>query len=221
MYGINYMVVHDTLAITAYKKPNYANHCIISPGVVGPVGDVLMQTRLRQSTPGMPMRYDYLGGKGREPRMGANITDGMKRGFTDGGGLARVYDTNWQSGRQFKTQRGWIYQDLRKPDKRIEPYLGASGPQYDWSNKLATTYRSFHTGDRFLPAPGEYALSPGEIPRNGNTPGFYIEGDVVSLNQNRGVVTPLGTVLNPDAAGTRAQPMAGEMWGTAGWGVPN
>jgi hypothetical protein len=216
MYAINYMEVHNSLAITALKPYNRANYTRISPGVVGPVGDVLMQTRLKQSMPSLDMRFDKLGGKDREVRMGANITDGMIRGFSNGGGLARVRDTNWEAGRHFRTQRGWIYQDMRKPDKRIEPYLGSSGPRYDWNNRLATVYKSLHTGDKFLPVPGEYALSPGELPRNGNTPGFYAEGDVVSLE---GTSRPVqdGKVVDPNKPGP---PAPGAIWGTKGWGLP-
>jgi hypothetical protein len=178
------MVVHRSLSIDAVKPLNRSDFESIRPGIVGSVGDVLMTTRLRQSTPSMKMRWSPMGGKGREARFGANITDGMHRGYCDGGGLARVRDDAWESRRNFKTQRGWIYQDLRKPDTRIEPYLG-SGPQYSWNNKLATVYKSLHTGDKFLPVPGEYALSPGELPRNGSTPGFYMAGDTVSVVSNR------------------------------------
>jgi hypothetical protein len=210
------MEVHDSLAITALKPYNRANYTRISPGVVGPVGDVLMQTRLKQSMPSLDMRFDKLGGKDGEVRMGANISDGMIRAFSNGGGLARVRDTNWEAGRHFRTHRGWIYQDMRKPDKRIEPYLGKSGPRFDWNNRLATVYKSLHTGDKFLPLPGEYALSPGELPRNGNTPGFYVEGDTVTLEQAGPVQD--GKVVDPRKPGKPAQP--GTIYGTKGWGTP-
>lgn len=177
------MVVHRSLSISAVKPLNRSDFESIRPGPVGSVGDVLMTTRLKQSTPSMNMRWSPLGAKGRESRLGANITDGMIKGFA-GGGLARVREDAWESQRDFKTQRGWIYQDLRKPDTRIEPYLG-SGPQYSWNNKIATVYKALHTGDKFLPLPGEYALSPGEVPRNGSTPGFYMGGETVSVVSNR------------------------------------
>lgn len=154
----------------------------------------------------MPMRWSPLGAKGRESRLGANITDGMIRGYDNGGGLARVREDAWESRREFKTQRGWIYQDLRKPDTNIEPYLG-SGPQYSWNNKIATVYKSLHTGDKFLPVPGEYALSPGEVPRNGNVPGFYLEGDIVSVGANR-QYTQQSVVTNPPPATNPVRPFS-------------
>ena len=195
------MVVHRSLSITAVKPLNRSDFESIRPGVVGSVGDVLMTTRLKQSSPSMNMRWAPLGAKGRESRLGANITDGMIRGYNNGGGLARVREDAWESGREFRTQRGWIYQDMRKPDTSIEPYLG-SGPQYSWNNRRATVYKSLHTGDKFLPVPGEYALSPGEVPRNGSTPGFYLEGETVSVGANRQYTNPVVTTPSTTKPGS-------------------
>lgn len=96
--------------------------------------------------------------------VGANVEDGDHKSFTSGGLGARVLDSNWQSGRAFKTSHGWVIEDLRAEDRLHEPFMG-SGPQYSWRNTIATTYAARRTGDLFLPLPGGYNPSPGEIER--------------------------------------------------------
>lgn len=82
-----------------------------------------------------------------------------------------------------KTTIGYIYQDVRAPDKLHEPRLGEL-PQYSWQNRVATTYNARRTGNLFLPLPGGYQLSPGESPRGGNTPVVTdIEPGTVGVNQ--------------------------------------
>ena len=81
---------------------------------------------------------------------------------------ARVYDSNWQSGRNFKTRRGWRVEDIRAPDNLVEPFVSSLG-DYTWRDKIATVYEARRTGNQFLPLPGPYQLSPGEIARGGST----------------------------------------------------
>lgn len=61
------------------------------------------------------------------------------------------------------------YQDLRAPDKLTQPLMGST-PDYSWHNKLATNYEAKRTGDKFLPLPGGYQPSPGELTRGGMYP---------------------------------------------------
>lgn len=100
---------------------------------------------------------------------GANVTDGQGEGYAGGGGPARVVDSNWGGRRHFKVRHGWIMQDLRAPDKIHDPTVGET-PAYDWNNRIATTYQSFRTGNRFLPLPGPYQPAPGEQTRGARGP---------------------------------------------------
>jgi hypothetical protein len=58
---------------------------------------------------------------------------------------------------------------MRAPDKLHEPTLGET-PDYSWRNKLATVYNAKRTGNLFLPLPGGYNPSPGEVDRGSITP---------------------------------------------------
>ena len=46
------------------------------PGPVGSVGDVIVKTRFRQSTPAMPWAYDPYWSGDRANKLGSNVTDG-------------------------------------------------------------------------------------------------------------------------------------------------
>lgn len=147
------------MSIVAPRPLHTFDNDSIRPGPVGSVGDVLGTIRLKHSSPDLPIRKTVL-----PISDGSNIEDGEFKSFNTGGGQARVIDSNWQSGRQFKTAHGWIIDDLRAEDRLHEPFMG-SGPQYSWRNTIATTYAARRTGDLFLPLPGGYNPSPGEIER--------------------------------------------------------
>lgn len=146
----------------------YKHTTRISPGIVGSVGDVNILTRLAQSTPEMPMRYDQELLQ-REPAYGSNVQNGSITSFSSHGGPARVVDKRWSGERSFKTQHGWKYQDIRAPDRRVEP-LNIGTPGYDWYNQIATVYKAKTTGNQFLPLPNRYELPPGDVPRGGMLP---------------------------------------------------
>lgn len=136
---------------------------IISPGVVGSVGDTLGGVRLKQSTPDMAMRYDP---SFESPITGSNVQDGYSYSYTSGGGPARTIEKT-MANRGFKTQHGLVYQDLRAPDTTLEPIMGSTG-RYPWYNKIATIYEAKRTGDLFLPLPGPYG--PTDITRGSQVP---------------------------------------------------
>jgi hypothetical protein len=144
----------------------FKNTLVISPGVVGSVGDVLNSVRLRQSAPDMMLRYDQVFSGRNEPRSGSNVQDGYSYSYTSGGGPSRTLDSNWTN-KKFKTAHGWIYQDLRVPDKTLTEIMGSTG-RYDWYNRVANTYQAKITGDMFLPLPGGY--QPSGVPRGGQVP---------------------------------------------------
>jgi hypothetical protein len=148
----------------------------ISPGRVGSVGDVHLSVRLKQSMPSLPERHAAWTYGNYEQRLGSNVQDGMLRGYDNSGSMARVIDENWDIQRKFKTSHGWRYQDIRAPDRTIEPYLGAT-PQYGWLNQVATIYNAKSTGNKFMPAPGGYAPAPGDVPRGGLIPRLNPLGD--------------------------------------------
>lgn len=132
----------------------FKNSEVIVPGKVGSVGDVLASVRLKQSTPDMAMRYDKSFSGIAESLHGSNVQDGYSYSFTSGGGPARTLDSRLER-KSFKTNHGWVYQDLRVPDTTLEPIMGSTG-RYDWYNRVANTYQAKITGDMFLPLPGEY-----------------------------------------------------------------
>lgn len=140
--------------MTTLAKPKRLNQIEYArPGMVGSVGDANVTGQLAVSTPGMPVRFDpqfY-----NRPDNGSLLTP-----------QPYVLDSAWNMGRSENTDYGIIQQDLRAPDKLHEPIVG-SIPQYQWRNKIATVYQAKRTGDRFLPLPGPYQVSQGEMVRGG------------------------------------------------------
>lgn len=158
-----------SLSIDAIRPLNRWDHDSIRPGAVGSVGGVNMQPRFKHSAPDLPIRWDpYFSGK-REVPLGSNVSDGQTTGYSSGGGPARTIDSNWGGRRNFRTSHGWYYQDMRTPDKLVTSFLAAT-PDYSWHNKLAKNYEAKRTGNKFLPLPGGYQPSPGEVPRGGSEP---------------------------------------------------
>jgi len=156
--------------IVSYKRLNQWDNQSIRPGPVGSVGDTLGQIRFKHSFPDQGIRLDPKYKNNKQNRLGSNVSDGNHKSFTTGGrGDPLVWDEPWNGSRAQKVSHGTIFQDMRAPDKLHEPYLG-SLPQYSWQNKLATVYNAKRTGNMFLPVPGPYILSPGEVPRGGQIP---------------------------------------------------
>lgn len=142
----------------------------INPGPVGTVGDALMSSRLPQSNPDMPIRYDgtFHGRNGK--RLGTAITDGTHTSFLTGAGPARVYDDKIQRGHSgFKRCHGWTHQDLRPADRLAMPTLVSTG-NMSWRDKVGNVVNAFRTGELFDPLPSEYNLPLGELPRGGLVP---------------------------------------------------
>ena len=177
-----------SLSIDAIKPLNRWDDYRIRPGPVGSVGVVNCSPRFKHSYPDAALRWDPLFSGPNESRMGANITDGTHKGWVDGGGLAKAVDSFWGGRRNFETQRGWRYQDIRAPDKRHEPALGST-PHYSWNNKIATCLEAKRTGSLFLPLPGGYGPEMRDIPRGGQVP--YVV-DVVGGNLSTSEINDLG-----------------------------
>lgn len=139
------------------------------PGAVGSVGDVLVAVRLHQSTPDMPMRYDPAFSPGHDEFLGSNVQDGQQTSWDTGFGGARVVESSFNYYDGFRTNNGTRIEDLRPADMMVEPFVSSLG-DYTWRNRVAETYRAMTTGSQFLPLPGGYAPSPGELSRGGNVP---------------------------------------------------
>jgi len=198
--------VANTLSIDNVRHQlNTWNYNYIAPGPVSSVGDVLLGVRLKHSMPNLPLRYDATFSKGEEPRLGSNVTDGMVGNYITNAGPPTLLDTNWQGNRSFKIRHGWIYQDLRAVDRTMQPVVGET-PDYSWLNRIATNYNARHNGERFLPAPGEYAISPGEVPRGGRTPRITatVAGDILIPPE---ASVPIG---NPTIGGPVQQTFSGQ-----------
>jgi hypothetical protein len=157
-----------SLSISAIRPLNRWDYSSICPGPQGSVGDALPQERYKSSMPGDFRWNPNMHGR-NESKYGSNVRDGFMRSYTSGGGPSRTLDSNWQSGRSFRTNHGWYMQDLRAPDKRIEPVMG-SLPQYDWRNKIATVNRAMTTGDMFPIPRGGVLQAPTGPPRGGMFP---------------------------------------------------
>jgi len=147
------------LSISSIRPLNRWDHSSIRPGPVASVGDVLQSVRLKASLPG-DFHWDASTYGNNESLHGSNVQNGQYRSFSNGGGPARTRDSNWPLNRSFKTVHSWIHEDLRAPDRRIEPVMGAQ-PQYSWRNKIATVDNSLHTGELFR------RNGPGIIPPTG------------------------------------------------------
>ena len=144
------------------------------PGPVGSVGDTIVKTRFRQSTPFMPWAFDpyYAGNRGN--KLGSNVTDGDHKNYDDHGGPARTFDSKWTGNRSFKHQYGITFHDVQDqpdkfPDKLAEPIIAWLG---DFSNRrrLARVRDLNSQGKLFKVMPGGYGLQPGQIARNGSFP---------------------------------------------------
>ena len=173
-----------SLSINAIRPLNRWDHSCIRPGPVGSVGSVNLVPRLKSSLPG-DFRWDMSFQGKNEPQHGSNVTDGMHVGFNSGGGPAHTIDSNWGGRRRFETSHGWRYQDMRVPDRRIEPVLGTT-PRYSWYNKIASVNHAKTTGKLFAIPPGGILGGPNGVTRGGQYPRVT---DVVGGDAGPGVST--------------------------------
>ena len=179
-----------SLSIDAIKPLNRWDHSSIRPGIVGSVGDCLISERLKSTFPG-DFRWNPMTVGSKASFLGSSISNGAHTSFVSGGGPAKLIDRNWASGRRFQTKHGWYYQDMRAPDKRIEPTVG-SLPQYTWRNRIARIENQRKTGNLFqhggMNAPDGITRG-GQVPRvtdvvGGDTPPEQINAGPTLLNPN-------------------------------------
>jgi hypothetical protein len=153
--------------ITIARSPCTDNFKIISPGVVGSVGDVNMATRMRTSNAALfPVMFGN--GSSNEPRMGSDITDGDTLNQVNGGGYPATVDAyKWNYGGRGKTDVGYKFQDLRQNSRYVEPVVVGNN-HYDFINATAIVHRQM--GKQFTPLPGGYSTSANMLTRGGLFP---------------------------------------------------
>ncbi len=189
-----------SLSRDAMRPLNKWEHDSIRPGIVGSVGDCLITPMLKSSLPG-DYRYDdtYFGKN--SSLYGSSVSDGGVRSFNSGGGPAYTRDSNWGGRRRFKTSHGWNYQDLRAPDKSVEPVMGEL-PQYSWRNKIAQVYNARTTGFKF-PIPGGGLITPPTdgLTRGGTYPSIVANaGGTGVVGDEQGVSSLVAPGAVPQAA---------------------
>ena len=160
------------------KERHLKNSWVTQPGIVGSVGDVNVTPRLPQSAPDFAIRLDAVWAGKNAVRLGSSV--GVARGFED-------------FGRQRRVANGWVYQDLRVPDKRTSP-LVTSTPAWGETNRIATVYQARTNGANFLPLPQGY--TPNGVPRGAQVP----QHTVIAESQNQ-PSSGLGVIAPPDAQG--------------------
>ncbi len=144
--------------LATVKLPlNVWNKYRISPGLVGSVGEANLQVRLKQSAPDLNPRYAPWCSEDAEQYLGSNVQDGRGESFSSGGYNAKVRSRALGYRQGFRTQQGWIHEDLRALPRKMEP-IQQDMPQFSWKSQVASVQRAKTTGQQFLPLPGGYEL---------------------------------------------------------------
>lgn len=146
---------------------NLWNKNSIRPGPVGSVGDTLAQVRLKQSAPDLAPRYELWNSDEMEKFHGTNIQDGQKKSFMTGGANASVFESQLPYRSGFKTQQGWVHQDI-VPVDRFRETKQAALPQFSWKSQVAAVHRAKVSGEGFLPA--SFGYTSNKLPRGGLYP---------------------------------------------------
>lgn len=146
---------------------NLWNKNSIRPGSQSTVGEVNLQTRLKQSAPDLAPRYAEWTKGQNEVFYGSNVQDGNQESFMSQGLNARTVGRKLWKNRGFRTAVGWRHEDLVPPDKKVETKL-AGNPQFGWKSQQSKIYKAKVSGENFLPLPGGYG--PTELTRGTQYP---------------------------------------------------
>lgn len=136
----------EPLGTVRLKNYNDKANLYISPGPVSVVGDVLVQSYLRNSSADMPRRNKY--SKTTLAGRGANVQDGTWQSYTTGGVGAETIVNDYSSRPYVKLQSGFRYQDLRQGAVTSSERL-ISQPQHLWKIQTAKIHNSEKTADLF------------------------------------------------------------------------
>jgi len=132
------------------------SHQFISPGSEGSVGDVLGQVRIKQSYPDAPFAWDPTFSAWGESRLGSGVQNGQIGSYMSNGMGPVTVDLGWAERKSHKTNLGWVYQDLKEPDKLVVP-IDYPASRHNWNNTVAKVCEAKVTGNNFLPLPGPFA----------------------------------------------------------------
>ena len=156
----------ETLSIRKRKNVNQWNKNYISPGVVGSVGDVVQNIRLKQSAPDLAPRWEYK--KSQLQQKGSGIGDGSVPNNYTGAPSSNTFMTDYYNSPYEEYVVGTNTQDLRPNDLAATTReLGA--PQFGWRSTQAVTAKARVMGEKFLPLPNGYprsGISRGPEPRS-------------------------------------------------------
>lgn len=187
------------------KKYNQWNNHYISPGPVGPIGDVLPNVRY-QNSESLPMRFKYRGNQ--LSRLGQNVCDGDWYSESTGGlATPALVDDFYSHSTRQQLQSRWDTQaafrdsqEVGNPDVRI-----VNRGDESWRIANIQARNSLATGRLFTPLPGGYP--PRGIPRGvGPQSSFIVGTDTLNYLGNTGLVTP--AVGRPNLGGGVATPGA-------------
>lgn len=152
------------LVITPRRVNQWMNN-YISPGPVAPVGDVLVNEKLKKSCPEADLRFTY---KDKFlKRRGAGVQDGTWYNAHNHGLAAKCNRQSFYDQPLSVQQVGFISQELRLGDLKSDTRL-LGAPQFGWKSQKATILNARVTGEQFLPAPQGYmpqGISRGPEPR--------------------------------------------------------
>lgn len=198
----------ETLSIRKRKNVNQWNKNYISPGVVGSVGDVVQNIRLKQSCPELAPRWEYK--RAQLQQRGSGVGDGSVANDYTGAPSSNTIVTDYYESPFEKYVVGTEIQDLRPNDLAATTrQLGA--PQFGWRSTQAVTSKARVMGEKFLPLPNGYprsGVSRGPEPRSsfladlGSSNGLVtpnVSNVQPQLNPNNPMLPPLSAAPQPPA----------------------
>lgn len=141
------------------------NDYVISPGLVGSVGDALPGSFLKTSCIDLARRVDKTFSGKKSIAFGSVVQNGSVPDTLTQGLGPRTIDSNWDIPRPVvPISNGWKYTNTNPPDLLTEPFVSSLG-DYSWRNKIARV-QGRTTG--FETVPGEYTSTG--VPRGGMIP---------------------------------------------------
>lgn len=184
----------ESLLFVQRKSVNQWMNDYISPGPVGPVGDVLVNEKLKKSHPDLPPRYTFNSLKGR----GIGLQDGTWYNYHNYGLAAQVERQTYYDQSTETVDHGVSHQDVRLQDLKADTRVLAA-PQFGWKNQEATMLNARVTGEQFLPLPMGYqpeGIRRGPQPRtNTLVDNTEVLGPIQPVPKLR---TLVGNYTNPD-----------------------
>lgn len=125
------------------------NITTFKPGNVGPIGEVNVRTRFRQSRAEMPWAIDPYWTGPRAHKLGSNVQDGYSFSYGSQGGPASTTLKGWNGNRSFKHQYGYSIHDVQASDLLYLP-IDSELKRFSYKQKVGRL-RNVKAGSLFLP----------------------------------------------------------------------